>query len=569
MPLGTFDRDDNLALLGTGTFDVLVVGGGITGAGVALDAAARGLRTALVERDDFASGTSSKSSKLVHGGLRYLQNGDVRLVYEALHERQRLLRNAPHLVKVLPFLIPVFSGKEGIIPKQVARALGSAMWMYDLTGGLRIGRLHKRLRQDAALRPHAHARRPAGLGVPLLRRPDRRRPPHPRHRPHRGARLRGGDRQPRPSWRRCDAPATGSGARWSTPADGTIDVAARVVVNATGVWADDVRALEEGASARLHPARQGHPRHGAVGQGPERHRRGRAGARATGARCSWCRGRAPTAGRRRGLGHLHRHHRHRLRRRPRRPPVHARGRRLPARCHQPLAARAARPRPTCSAPGPACARWSATRPTGRTADLSRRHHVTTSPGGMVTVTGGKLTTYREMAEDTVDAAVAAIDDPLPRRSGRSRTRKLRSGRRGLGGWPPRPTSTWPSATAARPASSRRWSRPTPRWREPLVPGLPYRGSRPSTRPATRWRPPSTTSCPAARGPGCGPVTPPRPPPTTWPRSWPASSAGREAERAAQVAAYRDAAERAHAAPGLPESQLGRLAVVSVVMDLRP
>ena len=81
------------------TFDVLVIGGGITGVGVALDAASRGLRTALVERDDFASGTSSKSSKLVHGGLRYLQQGEVRLVYEALHERQRLRRNAPHLVQ--------------------------------------------------------------------------------------------------------------------------------------------------------------------------------------------------------------------------------------------------------------------------------------------------------------------------------------------------------------------------------------------------------------------------------------------------------------------------------------
>src|ERR671918_2666169 len=151
MPLGTFDRTDNIARLSEGTFDLLVVGGGITGAGVALDAASRGLRVALVERDDLASGTSSKSSKLVHGGLRYLQNGDVRLVYEALHERQRLLRNAPHLVRVLPFLIPVFEGKGGIIPKQVARALGSAMWMYDLTGGLRIGKLHKRLRRDAAL----------------------------------------------------------------------------------------------------------------------------------------------------------------------------------------------------------------------------------------------------------------------------------------------------------------------------------------------------------------------------------------------------------------------------------
>src|SRR5918992_341977 len=150
MPLGSFDRSENLARLASGTYDVLVVGGGITGAGVALDAASRGLRTALVERDDFASGTSSKSSKLIHGGLRYLQNGDVRLVYEALKERQRLLRNAPHLVRVLPFLIPIFTGKGGIISSKVARALGSAMWMYDLTGGLRIGKLHRRLKRDAA-----------------------------------------------------------------------------------------------------------------------------------------------------------------------------------------------------------------------------------------------------------------------------------------------------------------------------------------------------------------------------------------------------------------------------------
>ncbi len=150
MTLGSFDRARSLQALADTTFDVLVIGGGITGAGVALDAASRGLRTALVDRDDFASGTSSKSSKLVHGGLRYLQNGDVRLVYEALRERQRLRRNAPHLVRLLPFLIPLFS-KDGLINPKIARALGSAMWMYDLTGGARIGKLHKRLSSDEAL----------------------------------------------------------------------------------------------------------------------------------------------------------------------------------------------------------------------------------------------------------------------------------------------------------------------------------------------------------------------------------------------------------------------------------
>src|SRR5689334_15517621 len=147
---GAFDRATALRRLADTHFDVLVIGGGVVGSGRAVDASSRGLRTALVERDDFASGTSSKSSKLVHGGLRYLQQGDIRLVYEALHERQRLRHNAPHLVKVLPFLIPVFS-RDGVINPKLARAMGSAMWMYDLTGGLRIGKLHKRIDKAEAL----------------------------------------------------------------------------------------------------------------------------------------------------------------------------------------------------------------------------------------------------------------------------------------------------------------------------------------------------------------------------------------------------------------------------------
>src|SRR6476620_1132858 len=138
-----FRRTDMLDRLESEAFDVLVVGGGITVTGIALDAATRGLRTALVERDDFASGTSSKSSKLVHGGLRYLQQGEIRLVYEALRERERLRKNAPHLVKVLPFMIPILT-RDGVVSRKIARAMGSAMWMYDLTGGLRIGKFHKR-----------------------------------------------------------------------------------------------------------------------------------------------------------------------------------------------------------------------------------------------------------------------------------------------------------------------------------------------------------------------------------------------------------------------------------------
>src|SRR5919106_1301399 len=145
-----FDRAEALRRLGEERFDVLVIGGGITGAGAALDAATRGFRTALVERDDFASGTSSKSWKLVHGGLRYLQQREFALVYENLAERQRALRNAPHLVRVLPFLIPLLT-RDGLFNRKLARAFGSALWMYDLTGGLRIGKRHSRSSKEAAL----------------------------------------------------------------------------------------------------------------------------------------------------------------------------------------------------------------------------------------------------------------------------------------------------------------------------------------------------------------------------------------------------------------------------------
>ncbi len=152
---GRFCRAVMLESLQSETFDVLVAGGGITGVGVALDAAARGLRTALVERHDFASGTSSRSSKMVHGGLRYLEQRDFRLVYEALHERQRLIENAPHLVSPLPFLIPLF-GRQGVAGKGLAAEYSTALWIYDLTGGLRIGHRHRRV----------HRRRLRGQAAP-------------------------------------------------------------------------------------------------------------------------------------------------------------------------------------------------------------------------------------------------------------------------------------------------------------------------------------------------------------------------------------------------------------------
>src|SRR5437763_10240310 len=112
----------SLDALTEGTFDLLILGGGITGAGVALDAALRGFRVALIDKGDFASGASSASSKLVHGGLRYLEHGSFPLVYEALHERALLLRNAPHLVRPLRFVLPFYAGAR-LAPWQWRAAL--------------------------------------------------------------------------------------------------------------------------------------------------------------------------------------------------------------------------------------------------------------------------------------------------------------------------------------------------------------------------------------------------------------------------------------------------------------
>lgn len=121
--------------------DVLVVGGGITGAGIALDAAARGFRTALVERADFAAGTSSKSSKLVHGGLRYLEQREFGLVREAATERELLRKLAPHLVEALPFALPVTG-------RQMRVKFGAGLWAYDALSSFRSLQLHKYLSAD-------------------------------------------------------------------------------------------------------------------------------------------------------------------------------------------------------------------------------------------------------------------------------------------------------------------------------------------------------------------------------------------------------------------------------------
>ncbi len=397
--------------LRTERFDVLVVGAGITGAGVALDAAARGLRVALVDQGDFASGTSSKSSKLIHGGLRYLQQGDVGLVYEALHERQRLLRNAPHLVRVLPFMIPVMT-RDGVVSRKIARALGSALWMYDLTGGWRVGRLHRRLRADKAIAhmPTMNAEKLSSAYLYFDAEAD-------------DARLTLALAQSAvdrgavvvnycgvTALRKDGNSNALSGASLRTHEGEEFDVNAHVVVNATGVWGDALRRMDEGGdSTTIRPAKGIH-----ITVPWELVRNDIAVV-------------IPVPGDKRSLFVV-----------PHMPngdgtyrytyvgttDTDYRGSIDDPQCTQSdidYCLRALNKAVTggrAITPDDVVGTWAGLRPLvvssdgsdvkGRTADLSRRHKVIVSDTGMVTITGGKLTTYRKMAEHTVDTALEVI-----------------------------------------------------------------------------------------------------------------------------------------------------------------
>nr|WP_210405639.1 FAD-dependent oxidoreductase [Paludisphaera borealis] len=137
MPTHTLSRQENLdRLRAGGIWDVVVIGGGATGLGTAVDASTRGYRTLVLEALDFAHGTSSRSTKLVHGGVRYLAQGNLKLVREALHERGLLVRNAPHLIYSREFMVPAYHYWQ--LP-----FYGIGLWLYDrLAGRLGLGRSH-------------------------------------------------------------------------------------------------------------------------------------------------------------------------------------------------------------------------------------------------------------------------------------------------------------------------------------------------------------------------------------------------------------------------------------------
>jgi glycerol-3-phosphate dehydrogenase len=251
-PLESRRRD--LAALAADQLDVLVVGGGIVGSGALLDAATRGLRAGLVERDDLAVGTSSRSSRLIHGGLRYLEQYRFELVREALAERSRILHLAPHLVTIEPLLFPLFGW-----PLATRAFYQTGMTLYDILGARRDGGWHRHLSVEEVL---AH--------TPVMRR----------------SRLRGGllfhdgveddARYTLAVARTAQAEGatvvTRAGAEALIEEGGrvvgtricdslsgeVIDIRARVVIDATGVWAADPSSPLSGGTTRLLPSRGAH-----------------------------------------------------------------------------------------------------------------------------------------------------------------------------------------------------------------------------------------------------------------------------------------------------------------------
>jgi glycerol-3-phosphate dehydrogenase len=374
-------------------YDVLVIGGGITGAGAARDAAMRGLSTLLVEADDLASGTSSRSSKLVHGGLRYLEQGEFHLVFEAVSERRVLMDIAPHLVTPAPFLFPTYKGgRVGFLKLDVG------MWLYDGLSLFRSPRLHR------ALSPRQVALEEPGLlqegltGAPLYydcatddarltleNAMDARRL---------GAEVR---TYTRVVGMLHDAGGRIAGVRLRDAFTGAeSEVRARVVINATGPWTDRVRGLAGERRALLRPTRGVHLVVDAARLSPHN--------------TLVC--------------------------------FHPRDGRLlfvlpwgdrsyvgttdtddagdPAQVHATAddvaylleAANHYFPLASPLTPADVISTWAGLRPLlsgeGSESSVSREHEILVDPDGLITIAGGKLTTFRKMAQQVVEQAVALL-----------------------------------------------------------------------------------------------------------------------------------------------------------------
>jgi len=385
--------------------DVLVVGGGITGAGIARDAALRGFRTAVVDKGDFASGTSSHSSRLIHGGLRYLEQYEFHLVREASHERRVLLTVAPHLVRPLPFVLPSYRGAR--VP---AWRLRAGLWLYDLLAGFRNVGLHRWLGRKATLRLEPGLRdkdlKGAALYFDAQTDDARLTLATMRAAAHAGALV--ASHADVTALLKPDGRIRGAAVR-DVLSGHEYSVRALVVVNATGPWADEVRRLEDpeaepvlrltkGAHVAVPRQRMGHvramtltsPLDGRVmfvlpwgdlsyigttdtddDTPPE-------DVRATGEDVIYLLRSAnwffPTA-------------------------------RLSPRD---VVATWAGLRPLLRATGAGGTGGGAGGRDVAPSDASREHRVVEGPGGLLTIAGGKLTTYRLMARDVVDRVAARL-----------------------------------------------------------------------------------------------------------------------------------------------------------------
>ena len=375
--------------------DVLVIGGGITGAGIARDAALRGFRTAVVDKGDFASGTSSHSSRLIHGGLRYLEQYEFHLVREASRERRVLLNVAPHLVHPLAFVLPSYLGAR--VP---AWRLRAGLWLYDLLAGFRNVRLHRWLGRKGTLRLEPGLRDTDLQGAALYfdAQTDDARLTLATMRAAAQAGALVASHADVTALLRPDGRIRGAAVR-DVLSGQEYGVRALVVVNATGPWADQLRRLEapdaepllrltKGAHVAVPRQRVGHvramtltsPLDGRVmfvlpwgdlsyiGTTDTDEDTSPDDVRATGEDAIYLLRSAnwffPTA-------------------------------RL--------------------SPRDVVATWAGLRPLLRAGALdvapsatSREHRVVEGPGGLLTIAGGKLTTYRLMARDVVDRVAARL-----------------------------------------------------------------------------------------------------------------------------------------------------------------
>ncbi len=392
----TFSAQTRAASLGRmaeDTFDVLVIGGGITGTGIALDAATRGLSVALVEKDDFAAGTSGRSSRLVHGGLRYLEHGDIGLVRESLRERGILYRLAPHLVRPVPMYMlagdlrrrltyragltayeALAAGRnigyhQGVSADQVAAAIPGL-------GGRTRGVRYFECQTDDARLTIEVARAAYAAGAQLANH----------------TRVTGLLGQGRVTGAAVTDELTGQ----------RLEVRARAVVNAAGIWAAEIAGLAQGPGTgiSLSPSKGVHL---VFAPGAVRTTAAMVAPAADGRyvfivpwedRVYAGTTDTPYDG---DLDH---------------PAVTGADRDYILSAVTPLF------------PGvtgrDVVASWAGLRPLlggdARTADLSRKHAIFDQPPGLFTITGGKLTTYRAMAQDLVDRVAAALGNTAPCRT---------------------------------------------------------------------------------------------------------------------------------------------------------